>query len=239
MQKIQSRQQELEESRQFQVAQAQQLQRQAQEYQQRMGPARATKEGFTAPDYRKYSGQFFQDAQRQKQEGDLEASNNSLANAYKAIATAEQLEAYEHQKQNEGLAQHYQGTFIQDMDRVCKEHPEAHPNSGEPITQDIDVILKTCDFLRWVPKGFQFAYEAAVLRRGAIEGLEAKKERDELRKQLGITNAKLEPSRGHATAQRGERDFKDMSYAERERHLEEQANELDMQGVPATGHGFQ
>src|SRR4029077_13626095 len=50
-------QQEKEEWRQFKAAQEQQLQQRVQEYQQRMWPARATKDVFTAPDYRKYSNE--------------------------------------------------------------------------------------------------------------------------------------------------------------------------------------
>ena len=237
-QKVQERQRELAESAQFQQQQAQQLQQAAREYQQRMGPARATKEGFSAPEYRKYSGQFFADAQRQGQEGDLDSSNKSLANAYKALATAEQLEAYEYQQQNQGIAQYYDGAFRQDMQRVGQEHPEVWDEKN-PLTGDIKAVLDTYKELYWLPQGFQKAYEIGVLRQAGREVVELRKKVAELEGANGQLNSKLEPARGGASTQRGERDFKDMSFAEKERKLMEDAYELDAQGVPAVGHGFQ
>jgi hypothetical protein len=230
-------QQEKEEFRQYAAMEKQRLEKAAIEYQQRMGPARATKEGFTAPDYRKYSDEFFKDAQKQTQGGDLEGALQSQQNAYKALRAAEELESYEYQQQNQGLAQYYDGAFRQDVQRVGQEHPEVFDESN-PIVADINNILNTNKELFWMPNGFQKAYEISVLRQMAGEAEAAKAKVAELEAQLNKVNGKLQPTRGGAyTGSHSEKSFKDMTPAEQERHLFDTAAQMDAEGVPATALG--
>jgi hypothetical protein len=223
-------------------AEKERIQREAAELQQRQGPPRISYNGYTAPQYRQYSADFFKDAEQHRQAMDYEKANEALSNAYKALNTAEQIEAKEQQQQAQTIEQTYKSAFEQDMERVQKEHPETvydHENPS-PIAQEIHTVLGVAPELYWMQGGFQKAYEIAVLRQRSarLEELEAElaQERAERKKLQG----KLEPASSEASrGAYGEKSFKDMSWREKEQYLEQQARELDQQGVSSAGVGFQ
>jgi hypothetical protein len=184
---------------------------------------RAQKDGFTAPDYYKASQDFFK-------EGDYE-------NAYKAMATANELVAYEQQYYQQTAQQQQQAVvmnqFQADLQQVIQHDPEAEwkqnmpEESQTPLARAVNQVLNERPYLVYFPGGARGAYELARLRMEHFELIEAKAELERRKNEDTAREKASQPLRGGPTKPGQPVKLEDLSEEEGEAELLRMAERLD------------
>ncbi len=178
---------------------------------------RATKNGYSAPDYDKAAQEF--------------AKSGDFENAFKANQTAHELVAYEQrfwaeqsQKQEATIVQ---AAFDQNLRELVAENPDAAPESGSPLSKDMATLFQTYPYLNFVPEAPRRVAEIAQLRLAATENVELKKRIAEYEKAEADRQSGSRPLRGGPTTPGQPRTFDDLTPQEMERELERASEEAD------------
>jgi|ERR1041385_855334 hypothetical protein len=178
---------------------------------------RATKDGFSAPDYAKAAEDF--------------ARNGDFENAFKAEKTVQDLLAYEqryyaeqNQKQQQTILEQ---TFQADLQKAISIDADADPNSGSQLSKEMKTLFDEHPYMTFLPEAPLRAMEIAKMRIGMVELGEARKRIEELEAEKAQRDKASQPIRPGPTQPGQARSFDDLTPQEMEAELERASSEAD------------
>jgi hypothetical protein len=222
---------------QFQQREAEIARREAQLAKQTAIPRRpdGSPHEFSSKQYEKAADDFYGRAKAALAQGDIEKSNEYLAQAEVCSQSAGQVAQFEQQAAQEQNAKQYQSVWMQNRDYAVQQNPELQ-DPENPVRKEVDQLFQDKDWkpvLLGIPNGFGVAaqimkWKVEATERSALlkENQQLKQERDEARARIGIRPA---PSAGMPQPTT----FDNMSDAQRRQALMEHAREEDR--MPAFG----
>lgn len=197
---------------------AQEMEAERAQFLQRAQP-RATKDGFTAPDYAKAAEDF--------------VKNGDYENAYKAQRTVQDLIAYEQQfyaqQSEQQQAKILDQAFTADLQKAIEADPEVDPASNSPLSKEISSLLSGHPYLYYVPEGALRTVEIAKMRLAMNELQSLRDEVTALKAEKEAREKGARPIRPGPTAPGQARKFEDLSVDEMEHELQAASQEADDQ----------